>query len=141
MSPSAVFCAAVRGRRGARVPGGRLGQGLAQGAGSTRRTGAAPARPIGERQCLAGRSCWRGGGDRSGRLLLRCVEWDLLIEVVGAAVLAALLTAAGLVVVLLLGWALWRASGVVATDPHAAVFVVFVVVVLVLAVVLVAVLA
>jgi len=70
----------------------------------------------------------------------RCNEWDLLIEVGGSAVLAALLTAAGLIAVLLLGWALWRAAGVVATDPRAAVFAVFIVVVLALAVVLIAVL-
>ena len=71
----------------------------------------------------------------------RCDEWGLLIEVAGVAVLAALLTVAGLTALLLLGWALWRAAGVVATDPRAAVFAVFVVVVLALAVVLVAVLA
>ena len=42
--------------------------------------------------------------------------------------------------VLLTGWALWRAAAVVATDPRAAVFAVFVVVALILAAVLFAVL-
>lgn len=54
--------------------------------------------------------------------------------------LAVLLTAAGLAVVLLIGWALWRAAAVVATDPRAAVFAVFVVVALALVAVLFAVL-
>ena len=76
-----------------------------------------------------------------------CDEWDLVLGSVAVAVLAALLTAAGLAAVLLFGWGLWRAgwglwraAGVVATNPHAAVFAVFVAVILVLAVVLVAVL-
>ena len=55
------------------------------------------------------------------------------LEIAAAAMLAALLTAACLAWLLLFGWALWRAAAVVATDPRAAVFAVFVVGVLALA--------
>ena len=70
----------------------------------------------------------------------RCDEMDVLIEAVGVGILAALLAVVGLGVVATLGWGLWRGAGVVATNPHAAIFAVFIVVILVLAEMLVVVL-
>ena len=87
---------------------------------------------------------WRGFGVVVGIMkaasCYRCDEMDVLIEAVGVGILAALLAVVGLGVVAMLGWGLWRTAGVVATNPHAAVFAVFIVVILVLAEMLVVVL-